>query len=86
MKIRSAQESDLKGIVSLQVESWRDIYSDVLSEEYLSGQIVEDLEKHWNTVKIRSEDVVLVAQENGILGFIAVWCQDEPYIDNLHIN
>jgi len=62
MKIRSAQESDLKGIVSLQVESWRDIYSDVLSEEYLSGQIVEDLEKHWNTVKIRTEDVVLVAQ------------------------
>ncbi|RLC02564.1 MAG: hypothetical protein DRH34_07155 [Deltaproteobacteria bacterium] len=42
-------------------------------------------DSEYGFMNIRPEDVVLVAQENGILGFIAVWYQDEPYIDNLHI-
>jgi ribosomal protein S18 acetylase RimI-like enzyme len=27
----------------------------------------------------------LVAEDNGIIGFIAVWCRPNPFIDNLHV-
>jgi ribosomal protein S18 acetylase RimI-like enzyme len=56
-----------------------------LPEEYLGDQIAEDLERHWNEVGIKPDDVVQVAEDDGIVGFIAVWCRPEPFIDNLHV-
>ena len=85
MNIRHAQRSDLPLIAAVQAESWRDTYSDVLPEEYLGDQIAEDLERHWNEVGIKPGDVVIVAEDDGIVGFIAVWCRPEPFIDNLHV-
>jgi ribosomal protein S18 acetylase RimI-like enzyme len=85
MNIRRAQRSDLPLIADLQTESWRDAYSGVLPEAYLFDQIFEDLRHHWSQVKIRPEDVVLVAENGGIIGFIAVWCRPDPFIDNLHV-
>ena len=45
----------------------------------------EDLQHHWSQVKIKPRDVVLVAEKEGVIGFIAVWCRQDPFIDNLHV-
>ena len=85
MQIRPAQQSDLEPIAALHAESWRDAYSDVLPKQYLADQLGADLLHHWRTAEIRSSDVLLVAEDHGIIGFIAVWCRPEPFIDNLHV-
>ncbi len=85
MKIRSATPSDLQGIAALHAESWKDAYSGVLPAEFLAARIDRDLAKHWSEVEIQNEDIVLVAEENELVGFIAVWCRPTPFIDNLHV-
>ena len=85
MHIRRAQSSDFPFIAAVQAESWQDTYAGVLPEAYLAGQISEDLKLHWRAVEIQAEDVVLVAEDDGIIGFIAIWCRPDPFIDNLHV-
>lgn len=86
MLVRSIRRSDLPHIVAVQTESWRDSYADAFPEAYLANQLAEDLERHWHKVHIQPDDIVLVAEEKVIIGFIAVWCRPEPYIDNLHVS
>lgn len=85
MKIRRARRSDLPLIAAVQAESWKDAYAGVLPAKYLTDQITADLERHWLGVEIQPDDVVLVAEQGGIIGFIAVWCRPDPFIDNLHV-
>ena len=85
MKIRRAKQSDLQDIAAIHIESWKDSYSDDLPSEFLAGQIDRDLKRHWNEIQIQNEDIVLVAEENSLVGFVAVWCRPIPFIDNLHV-
>jgi ribosomal protein S18 acetylase RimI-like enzyme len=85
MKIRHATQSDLKDIAAIHAESWKDSYSDDLPKEFLAGQISRDFARHWAEIEIRDEDIVLVAEENSLIGFVAVWCRPIPFIDNLHV-
>ena len=36
-------------------------------------------------MEIRNEDLVLIAVDNALIGFVAVWCRPAPFIDNLHV-
>ena len=85
MKIRRATKSDLLDIAAIHVESWKDAYSDVLPAEFLAGQIDRDLARHWSEIEIQNKDIVLVAEEDSLVGFVAVWCRPTPFIDNLHV-
>ena len=85
MKIRRARRSDFQAIAAIHTESWKDAYSEVLPSEFLDWKINRDFIQHWNEVKIRNEDVLLVAEEGLVIGFIAVWCRPVPFIDNLHV-
>jgi ribosomal protein S18 acetylase RimI-like enzyme len=85
MKIRRATQSDLQGIATIHVESWKDSYSDVLPEEFMAEQIDRDLAQHWSELQIQNGDLVLVAEEDSLVGFVAVWCRPIPFIDNLHV-
>lgn len=85
MNIRTAREADLPAIAALQAESWQDAYADVFPAAYLAHRVTGDLERHWRDLEIQPGDVVLVAEEDGLIGFIAVWCRPDPYIDNLHV-
>ena len=85
MKIRRATQSDLQGIATIHVESWKDSYSDVLPEEFMAEQIDRDLAEHWSELQIQNGDLVLVAEEDSLVGFVAVWCRPIPFIDNLHV-
>jgi ribosomal protein S18 acetylase RimI-like enzyme len=83
--IRHAQPCDRGSIAAVQAESWRDAYAGLLPKEYLTGRLAQDLERHWSRVDIQPGDVVLVAEEDRVVGFVAVWCRPEPFVDNLHV-
>ncbi|MBT8358710.1 MAG: GNAT family N-acetyltransferase [Deltaproteobacteria bacterium] len=85
MKIRSATQSDHQALADIHIESWKDSYSDVLPQEFLAGQIDLALVKHWNEIDMQNEDIILVAEEKSLIGFVAVWCRPLPFIDNLHV-
>jgi ribosomal protein S18 acetylase RimI-like enzyme len=85
MKIRQATRSDLQDIATIHIESWKASYSDVLPAEFLAWQINRDFIRHWREIEIQNEDIVLVAEENSVVGFISVWCRPIPFIDNLHV-
>jgi hypothetical protein len=48
-------------------------------------QIDRDLAQHWSEIEIQNEDIALVAEEDSLIGFVAVWCRPTPFIDNLHV-
>ena len=85
MKIRRATDSDLQDIISIHVESWKDTYSNVLPAEFTTGQIDQALAKHWSEIEIQNQDIALVAEQDSLVGFAAVWCRPVPFIDNLHV-
>ena len=85
MKIRKATRSDFQDIAAVHVESWKDTYSDVLPAEFMAGQIERELARHWRETEIQNQDIVLVAEQDSLVGFVAVWCRPVPFIDNLHV-
>ncbi len=85
IKIRPATESDLQDIISIHVESWKDAYADVLPAGFIVRQLDQELARHWHETEIQKQDIVLVAEEDSLVGFIAVWCRPIPFIDNLHV-
>ena len=85
MKIRRAIKKDLPEIASLHIQSWRNAYAEVLPKEFLGNPIEREFTRYWYNIDIGDEDVVMVAENDDLLGFIAVWCRPTPYIDNLHV-
>lgn len=85
MKVRKATEADLPDIAALHIQSWRSAYAGILSTEFLGEPLEREFTRYWRDVDLRTEDVVLVAENGGLCGFIAVWCRPLPYIDNLHV-
>lgn len=57
----------------------------MLPRDFLGDPIEREFTRYWHDIDIRTEDVVLVAEDDRLLGFIAVWCRPTPYIDNLHV-
>lgn len=85
MEIRPACRSDLEKVAAIHIASWKDAYGDILPAEFLNGRIDRVLGRHWHEMAIQKEDVLLVAEEKAIIGFIAVWCRPVPFLDNLHV-
>jgi hypothetical protein len=72
-------------MAAIHVESWKDSYSADLPAEFLAAKIDRDLAQHWSEIKIQREDIALVAEEDSLVGFVAVWCRPMPFIDkSLH--
>lgn len=86
MRIRRATRSDLQAIAALHIESCKDSYSYIFPAEFLEEQLAKNLEMHWSAIEIKSEDIVLIAEEDTPIGFVAVWCRPYPFIDNLHVS
>ena len=62
-----------------------DAYADVFPAEFLHKRLPGNLRKHWSGVEITGEDLVLIAEDQAPVGFVAVWCRPSPFIDNLHV-
>ena len=85
MKIRPANRSDLDQIASIHIDSWRGAYANDLPAEFFDKQINREFEQRWQEITIQKEDIVLIAEDDTIIGFIAIWCRPEAFIDNLHV-
>jgi ribosomal protein S18 acetylase RimI-like enzyme len=83
--IRDAKKSEFPALAALQTRSWRDVYRGVLPDRYLDQEIEDDLSRRWEVLQPSGDDLVLVADRAGLLGFVTVWCKPDPYIDNLHV-
>lgn len=83
--IRDADRSDFDALAGLQIRSWRDVYRGILSDAYLDDEIEGDLSARWQTLSPSGDDLVLLAERDQIVGFITIWCQPDPFIDNLHV-
>ena len=94
---RKAQNSDLSGIVKVNVDAWKTAYQGIIPEKYLQSLSYEDKEENW---KQRLENpthgaIIYVAEihQNEIVGFalatlekynpIAALLQAERYIGEL---
>jgi ribosomal protein S18 acetylase RimI-like enzyme len=85
MKVRLATPSDIQSIAAIHIESWKDSYKNDLPTEFFAGKIDRILSQHWNEIEIQNKNIVLVAEEDSLVGFVAIWCRPIPYIDNLHV-
>ena len=85
MNIRPATRSDIQQIASIHIESWKDAYRNDLPSEFIDGKIDLIMKQHWDDIEIKPEDILLVAKEQALVGFVSVWCRPAPYIDNLHV-
>ena len=85
MIIRDAERAEFPSLAALQIRSWRDVYRGVMPDVYLDHEIEDDLRARWQALRPSGDDLVLVADQGRIRGFITVWCKPHPYIDNLHV-
>ena len=85
MIIRDAERAEFPLLAALQIRSWRDVYRGVMPDTYLDHEIENDLHTRWQELRPSGDDLVLVADQGCIRGFITVWCKPDPYIDNLHV-
>ncbi len=85
MNIRPILDKDRQIIADIHARSWQENYRDVLSDEFLDTQICDLMLKRWATAKIRTKDIVLVAEDESLVGFVAIWDDETVYIDNLHV-
>ncbi len=85
MKIRKASRSDFKEIAAIHIESWKDAYKNDLPAEFFDRKIDMVMGQHWDTIDIFPDDILLVAEDDFMIGFVSVWCRPNPYIDNLHV-
>ena len=87
--IQLAQDADFRAIGRLHAQSWQTAYGDVFPEERLLGGIGLALQERWKELRPAESDLVLVGRAaddpSQLLGFCAIWCQPDPYLDNLHI-
>lgn len=86
MIIRDADLAEFPDLARLQIESWRSVYRGIMPDDYLDRRIEPELLAHWAELSLKEDDLVLVAIEGDIKGFVTVWCQPDPYIDNLHVD
>lgn len=85
MNIRSFQQADRAGIAAVQTASWKSAYRGMLPDCYLERAVEDKLSRHWSNLEILPQDLVLVAENSTIKGFISIWCRPDPFIDNLHV-
>ena len=85
MRIRRATRGDRPAIARVHATSWQHAYRGLFSDDFLDNEASGDLGRRWETAEIGPDDVVLVADDGGVVGFIAVWCRPDPFIDNLHV-
>ncbi|MDF1794729.1 MAG: N-acetyltransferase [Thalassobaculaceae bacterium] len=89
VEIREARPEDIPEIADLHTRSWRANYGTEFSSEELGGTIQDGLHEQWRRYRPAPSDLVLVARGSGgegsLLGFGAIWCRPDPYLDNLHV-
>lgn len=83
--IRKARPQDRPAIAALMAASWQDAYAPFLPAGILS-QLPARFAEKWRDHASGSGDLVMVAEEGGVLqGFAAFLAAEPMYLDNLHV-
>ncbi|MEM8811459.1 MAG: GNAT family N-acetyltransferase [Pseudomonadota bacterium] len=89
VSIRPAIPSDIDRIAQLHAASWQSAYAGDFSTDRLNGSLTRELMALWDRYESKPTDIVLVAENDDpsrpLLGFCAIWCEETPYLDNLHV-
>lgn len=90
MKIRPANERDVKSIASLYVHNHRTTYKNLLPAEYFESLTEAYAEKKWQSYIADKSNRVWVAENEGcFIGFAASTADEELtnvwYLDSLHV-
>ena len=92
MRIRPATRSDSTTIAELHTASWRYAYRDALSDEYLAGEVVDDMRKLWEsrlTEPAERQHVLVAEQDDALTGFVCLYGNEDEawgsYLNNLHV-
>lgn len=72
MEIRPAVPGDLPILAEIHTLSWQDAYRGLLPDDNLRNRVRDDLADLWRETRIEPRDLVLVAEQPDIVGFIAV--------------
>lgn len=83
--IRDADHHEFSALAALQIRSWRNVYRGIMPDHYLDDEIEDDLTTRWKALRPSGDDLVLVADQERIRGFVTVWCKPDPFVDNLHV-
>lgn len=85
-------ETDWKAIANIHIQSWRDSYANLLTENYLQDKVVLDKEKEWQDRfkdPAQNQEIIALKTENKLIGFVCLFIDKDPdlgtYIDNLHV-
>jgi len=92
MTIRPALWSDCAAIAALHTASWRSAYRDALSDEYLAGDVVRDMQQLWES-RLREpaglQHVFVAEQNDALTGFACLQGNESQewgsYLNNLHV-
>ncbi len=92
MAIQLATVHDAAEIAKLHAASWRMAYSNVLSEQYLNGDILGERTAHWSRLLASpkmGQRVVLAKTDGILIGFACAYLDSDPIwgssLDNLHV-
>jgi len=86
INVRPALDKDRTSIASLHADSCEQTYNSVFTTSFLKNEARANLARHWGNIKLKPNDVVLIAETGDmIVGFIAVSCSQRPIIENLHV-
>ncbi|MEM7022361.1 MAG: GNAT family N-acetyltransferase [Pseudomonadota bacterium] len=86
MEIREGTVDEFAQIAALQTDSWQRTYRGVMPDPFLDVDLRSILDSYWASLQMGADDFVLVADQKGLQGFIAVSIKDIPYIENLHVS
>ena len=86
LQVRPAMVHDRWDICQLHLESWQTTYKHDVSKHMLETVFPTEMEKQLAARIFSDPEVVLVAVENQLNGFVfALTDQDAPLIENLHV-
>ena len=81
MDIRFASKNDSDEIGRLHADSWRTAYNNVLSKEYLCGNIISERIGFWNdrlANTTKNLKVIVAAEAEQIVGFACFVLEHDP--------
>ena len=81
MEIRFASKNDSEEIGKLHADSWRTAYRNVLSEAYLSGNIISERIIFWNNRLANPAEnlrVVVAEEKDKLIGFACFVLESDP--------
>ena len=79
--IRRATVADARGIAEVHTRTWQAAYRHAFPDELLDGLDVDEREEGWRQHVVDPEAAVFVADEDGVVGFLAVGPSRDPDCD-----